>query len=134
MKKTILTKMVILVCLVWLSFSAFGQGDSIIIQPNGQNYSDYFNSITQLESSRIPTGYLYDKVYPTARLDSIDPCDTIEVYDIFQGWWEMENAQVPEVQILSYDSMRRMFWYKTYLIVYQSYLWIWTLHPLIITH
>gem|GEM_PF-804445 len=99
--------MVILVCLVWLSFSAFGQGDSIIIQPNGQNYSDYFNSITQLESSRIPTGYLYDKVYPTARLDSIDPCDTIEVYDIFQGWWEMENAQVPEVQILSYDSMRK---------------------------
>jgi hypothetical protein len=107
MKKTILKKMVLLAGLVVLQLASLGQGDSIIIQPDGHNYTDYFNSITQFEPSRIPTGYLYDMVYPTAHLDSIDPCDTIEVYDIFQGWWEMENAQVSVVPTLTYDSMRK---------------------------
>ena len=108
MIKTKLRNIVITLLLALPSLIVKGQTDSIVLSTdtNYLNYREYFESITNLDNSRIPTGYLYDKVYPIAGLKEVVPFDSIESSDLFQAWWELENSKFGGNENSVYDSLR----------------------------
>lgn len=73
---------------------------------NTLTYTQQFDLRYRAIPLRVPTGYLYDRVYPFAALDMAGECDTTEPYDIYQGWSEIERSGVLPELPKTYDAMR----------------------------
>jgi pimeloyl-ACP methyl ester carboxylesterase len=77
------------------------------VQSSGQpTYTQQFDSVFRADPNRVPHGILYDRVFPFACLKQTDPCDTLDPFDIFQAWSEVERSAFTPIEGLSYSDMR----------------------------
>ncbi|MCB0733184.1 MAG: T9SS type A sorting domain-containing protein [Bacteroidetes bacterium] len=50
------------------------------------------------------SGYLYDRVYPVLDLDKVEPCDTMDINQTVQAWWEIRQSNIQvDIADLSYE-------------------------------
>ncbi|MFT5157995.1 MAG: hypothetical protein ACI83I_002559 [Bacteroidia bacterium] len=84
--------------------------------PNGTDFKDVdrrthaevFDDHFDLDPNRIPTGYLYNRVYPVAQIDSAGQCDTIyTMYSVFQPWLELETSAIKVDREPSYENLKK---------------------------
>lgn len=94
MKKFLLTAL-LLATLPCISVAQQQGGTESEIEANGRTFQQIFDSLTTgLIKSRIPYGYLYNRVYPWTQLDEWQDGDTTSMYGLFQRWFDVEQSYV----------------------------------------
>lgn len=73
-----------------------------------KTYSEVFDSHSEnLIPSRVPTGVLYNRVYPWAYLNQWVNGGAVNKNRLIQAWYELDESQInPDLRGISYSSMK----------------------------